>query len=122
VAEDAGVVLIGVLRGADDLSSAVTVDFATADGTALSGLDFTGMTNTLAFEPGERLKLVRVPILNDGVKETAKNFRLTLSNPTGGAVLGAPTATSVTIRTTIPVSVLNSPAIRMPGARWKTSP
>ena len=97
VAEDAGVALIGVRRGTDDTNSAVTVDYTTANGTALGGLDYTGLTNTLAFAPGERLKLVPIPILNDGVKEVNKYFRLTQSNPTGGAVLGTPTTTTVWI-------------------------
>ena len=98
VAEDAGVALIGVLRGTDDTNSTVTVDLATADYSATSGLDYTGLTNTLSFAPGERRKVVSVPILNDGIKEGTEDFRLTLSNPTGGAVLGAPTTTTVSIR------------------------
>ena len=97
VAEDAGVVRIGVLRGTDDTNSTVTVDFATSDLTATNGLDYTGITNTLSFAPGEKVKLVTVPILNDGVKEPTKNFRVTLSNPTGGAVLGSRTTATVTI-------------------------
>ena len=50
VAEDAGAVLIGIVRG-DDGTLPVTVDFATANLTATSGLDYTGTTNTLAFAP-----------------------------------------------------------------------
>jgi poly(3-hydroxybutyrate) depolymerase len=98
VAEDAGVALIGVLRGTDDTNSTVTVSLATADNSATSGLDYTGLTNTLSFAPGERRKVVPVPILNDGIKEGLENFTLILSNPTGGAVLGAPTTTTVYIR------------------------
>jgi hypothetical protein len=97
VAEDAGVVRIGVLRGTDDTNSPVAVDFATSDLTATNGLDYTGTTHTLTFAPGENLKLVTVPILNDGVKEPTKSFRVTLSNPTGVAVLGSPTSATVTI-------------------------
>ena len=41
--------------------------------------------------------MVPVPILNDGIKEATKTFRVTLSNPTGGAVLGSRTTTTVTI-------------------------
>jgi poly(3-hydroxybutyrate) depolymerase len=98
VAEDAGVALISVLRGTDDTNSTVTVGLATANGTALSGQDYVGLTNTLTFAPGEKVKVVPVPILNDGVKENTEYFRLTLSNPTGGAVLGSPPTTSVYIR------------------------
>ncbi len=97
VIEDAGVARIGVLRGTDDTNSTITVDFATADVTATNGLDYTGATHTLSFAPGEKVRLVTVPILNDGVKESTKNFRGILSNPTGGAVLGSRTTATVTI-------------------------
>ena len=95
VAEDAGAVLINVTRG-DDTNSAATVDYATSDLTAINGLDYTGTTNTLSFAPGEKVKLVSVPILNDGIKEPTKTFRVTLSNPSGG-ILGPRTTTTVTI-------------------------
>jgi polyhydroxybutyrate depolymerase len=98
VAEDAGVALIRVLRGTDDTNATTTVDYATTDLTAIHGSDYTGITNTLAFAPGEMVKLVPVAILNDGIREAAKNFRLTLSNPTGGAVLGSRTIITVSIR------------------------
>lgn len=97
VAEDAGAALLSVLRGTDDTNSAVTVDYATSDGSATNGLDYAGITNTLAFAPGERVKRVAVPILNNGIGQGARSFRLTLTNPTGGAVLGSPTTTTVSI-------------------------
>lgn len=98
-AEDVGVARISVLRGTDDTNATATVDYATADVTSTNGLDYTGATNTLVFAPGERVKLVTVPILNDGVNEGTKNFRVILSNPTGGAgaVLGTRTTASVNI-------------------------
>jgi hypothetical protein len=49
------------------------VDYATSDVTAVSGSDYTGSTNTLSFAPGDKVKLVSVPILNDGSTEAAKN-------------------------------------------------
>src|SRR5262245_4096949 len=61
VAEDAGVVQFGVVR-CDDGTLPVTVNLATTDLTATSGLDYTGMTNTLSFGPTERWKLVSIPI------------------------------------------------------------
>jgi poly(3-hydroxybutyrate) depolymerase len=97
VTEDAGAVLIRVLRGTDETNSTVTVDYATTDGTATSGSDYTGSNGTLPFAPGEKVKVLLVPIVNDGVKESTETFRVTLSNPTGGAVLGSHTTTSVTI-------------------------
>jgi polyhydroxybutyrate depolymerase len=95
VAEDAGVVLIGVVRG-DDGTLPVTVDWATTDLTATNGFDYAGITNTLAFEPTERLKFFSVPILNNGLQQPDRTFRVTLSQPTGGT-LGATKTTTVTI-------------------------
>jgi poly(3-hydroxybutyrate) depolymerase len=96
VAEDAGAVLINVTRG-DDTISAASVDYATGDLTATNGLDYTGSTNTLLFAPGEKARLVSVPILNDGITEPTKTFGLTLGNPSGG-LLGSRTTTTVTIQ------------------------
>ena len=94
--EDEGSVLIAVVRG-DDGNFPVTVDYATTNVTATAGQDYTETKGTLVFAAGETVKLFTVPILNDSLKEPTKTFRLTLSNPTGGAVLGSPLATTVTI-------------------------
>jgi len=83
---------VGVVRG-DDGNVPVTVDFFTADQTAKSGLDYTGITNTLSFAPQERLKRVSIPILNNTQKQPSRNFRVTLANPTGGTVGSQKTAT-----------------------------
>jgi len=95
VAEDAGFVLIGVLRG-DDGTNVVTVDFATSNLTATNGLDYVATNGTFSFTAGEPVKLFTIPILNDGLKELSKYFRLTLSNPTN-QVLGAQKTAQVAI-------------------------
>lgn len=97
-AEDAGAALIRVLRGSDDTNFSASVDYATSDGSATNGLDYTGATNTLSFEPGERAKQIAVPILNDDLKEATKYFRLTLTNSPGGGVLGPRTTATVSIQ------------------------
>jgi polyhydroxybutyrate depolymerase len=95
VREDAARVRFSVLRGESALAG--TVDVTTANGAAIAGQDYTGVTNTLNFAAGERVKFIDVPVLNDGVKEPSETFRIVLSNPTGGAVLGSPTTVTVTI-------------------------
>src|SRR5262249_645844 len=95
--EDAGAAVINVLRGTDDTNAIVTVDFATSDGDAITGTDYLGVTNTLSFRPGERLKPIAVGILNNGRKQSSRGFRLILANPTGGAVLGSLPNTPVSI-------------------------
>ncbi len=97
VVEDAGVALINVLRGTDDTNSPVAVTCTTFDSSAFNGVDYQGLTNTLTFAPGEKAKQVGIPILDNGIKQGTRTFRLTLSNPTGGAVLGSPTISTISI-------------------------
>jgi len=112
--EDAGVVLIRVLRGTDDTGLGATVDFETNDGTAAKGEDYSAMKGTLAFGPGEKEKVLPVPILNNGLKEATENFRVVLSNPTGGGTLGAPATATVSI-------LDNDPGITFELARYATA-
>ena len=65
-----------------------TIDYATADGTATAGTDYTHTSGTLTFEPSQPgHQLVHVPILDDAFAEGEETFRLILSNPTGGSQL-----------------------------------
>ena len=86
VSEGAGVVNLGVYRG-NDGDFPMTVDYATQGGTALPGKDYEAVSGTLSFGPGEVSKSISVPILNDAIAETNKQFRIVLGNPTGGAAL-----------------------------------
>ncbi len=60
----------------------VSVDYATADGTAQAGSDYAATSGTLVFAPGETNGSVVIPVLGDVSKETNEIFYLTLSNPT----------------------------------------
>jgi len=95
VAENAGSVCLAVLR-AGDTDTVVSVDFATADGTATNGLKYTAVSGTLPFGAGETNKTIVVPILNEGFVEGTKRFTVTLSNPTN-AVVETPTVATVSI-------------------------
>src|ERR1043165_9170695 len=96
VPENAGNVVLTVLR-AGETNTAVGVDYATVDGTATNGLKYTAVSGTLAFGTNETRKVIAVPILNNSVTDGAKNFRVILSNPTGGALPGTRTNATVTI-------------------------
>jgi hypothetical protein len=96
VAEGAGSVTINVSR-TGGTATGVTVDYATADGTATAGADYSARTGTLTFGPGVTALTVTVPILQDATPESAETFTLTLSNPGGGSTLGSPTVATVTI-------------------------
>ena len=67
-------------------SGAVTVDYATADGTAVAGEDYTATSGTLTFAAGEVAKTVSVPVLDDAIDEGKETFRFSLSNAAGARV------------------------------------
>jgi hypothetical protein len=77
-----------------DISTAASVNYATADGTAIAGSDYTAVSGTLNFAPGELTKTVFVTILDDNLFENAdETFTFNLSGPTGGAIITSPTST-----------------------------
>ena len=64
----------------------VTVDYATADGTATAGADYTATSGTLHFVANETEKTVSVPVLDDGSDEGEETLVLRLTNPQGAAL------------------------------------
>ena len=68
-------------------SDVVTVDYATADGTATAGEDYEATAGTLTFQPGQVIQSFTVDIFGDVVEEAEEVFVVTLSNP-AGALLG----------------------------------
>ncbi|HZQ45826.1 MAG TPA: Calx-beta domain-containing protein, partial [Verrucomicrobiae bacterium] len=74
----------------------VYVTFSTGNFTAVAGVDYVGVTNTLTFPVGETFQTVTVPIINNssnGVVAANKIANLTLSNPTDAALGLQPVAT-----------------------------
>ena len=65
------------------LPQAVSVEYATIDGTATAGLDYTAASGTLTFDAGEITKTVSVVVLDDAHDDDGETFTLTLSNPSG---------------------------------------
>jgi hypothetical protein len=68
-------------------TQAVTVNFATADGTARAGADYAARSGSLSFAPGETSKTVLVPIFADSAVELTETFSLRLSGATNAQVL-----------------------------------
>jgi hypothetical protein len=68
---------------------AVTVHFATADGTArVSDNDYLAASGTLTFAPGETAKTITVSVKGDKKKEPNEWFAVNLSGPSGNALVG----------------------------------
>ncbi len=78
-------------------ASGVGVSYATSNGTATAGADYTATSGTLTFAAKQTSKTFIVPITNDTLVEGNETVNLTLSNPTGGAALGAQNTAELTI-------------------------
>ncbi len=88
VSEDGGRAKLAVsLSGASAVR--VGVAFATQDGTAKAGADYTRALGTLVFAPGETVRDIWVPVARDDVVEEDEGFVVRLSAPEHAAVLDA---------------------------------
>jgi len=74
-------------------SQPITVQYATVNGTATAGSDFTAASGTVTFAPGQTSATVSVPVTRDLVAEGTESFTLQLSN-VAGATLTKSSATA----------------------------
>jgi subtilisin family serine protease len=96
VVEGKGSVTVPVTR-AGGTSGTVSVQFASANGTALAGSDYTAKSGTLSFAAGVSSKSVIFYLVNNSLSEDSETFTISLANPAGGAVLGNNKNAAVTI-------------------------
>ena len=64
----------------------MTVDHATADGSAVAPGDYTAATGTVTFAPGDTSETVTVQTIDDTDDEGPETFDVNLSNPTGATI------------------------------------
>ena len=81
VQEAEGAVLVFTATLSHASSRAVTVAYATSDGTAVAGSDYTAASGTLTFNAGDTSQTVQVTVLTDSEDESQETLTLTLSNP-----------------------------------------
>jgi hypothetical protein len=99
VDEGAGVAQIPVFRFAGSIGP-VSVEFSTADGSAVAGSDYLPVSGTLEWDNGEAItfspngerlffvgKVIEIPLVDDLFLEEDETLTVTLSNPGGGAGL-----------------------------------
>jgi len=65
---------------------AVSVGYATADGTAVAGQDYLASSGTLTFPAGVTTRTVAVPVIGDLMDEANETFSLALSSPVNGTI------------------------------------
>ena len=76
------------LQRSGNTGTVVTIDYQTGNGTANAG-DYTSQSGTLVFDAGDKEKTFTIPLRSDTSVEDDESVNLTISNPTGGAILGA---------------------------------
>jgi chitinase len=65
----------------------VSVQYATADGTAKAGSDYTSASGSLTFAPGELTKTISVAVTGDTTVESDETFVVKLSTALGATIL-----------------------------------
>lgn len=85
---DVGTVDAAFTVSLDDLSDqTVSVDYATADGSASAPADYTAVsTTTLAFSPGVLTRTITTTIRSDALDEPDEAFFVNLSNPSNASI------------------------------------
>jgi len=110
VMQAAGSVTVSVVRTGGS-NGAVSVSFATSDGTAVGGTDYTKATGTLSWADGDTAaKSLTVPVTSAPAFYGSKTFSVTISSATGGASVGTATET-VTISGGLAVPVPGTLAV-----------
>jgi hypothetical protein len=67
-------------------ASTVTVNYATANGSALAGSDYTATSGTLTFAAGQTSKTITVPVIGDTIVEPNEAFVVNLSGAIGATI------------------------------------
>lgn len=84
----------------------VSVDYATADGSATAGSDYTATSGTLTFGAGQTTNTIEVPITDDEVDDDGETFTITLTNPVGVTLTDAEGTGTIKNRDMLPIALL----------------
>jgi hypothetical protein len=104
VSEAAGAATIMVKR-TGGLAPASVV-YATSDGSASQGSDYTATSGVLSFAQGVLARTFKVPVTDDAIHEPSKTVLLRLHSPGGSGVLAAPSTAVLTITDDDPWSII----------------
>ena len=92
-------------------SQTVTVNYATAAGTAALGTDVTATSGTLTFLNGETTKTVNVDVVGDTLFEANETFTVVLSGPAGATITAGTGTGTITNDDTAPSLSISSPTV-----------
>ncbi len=101
VSQAGGTATVSVQR-TEITNVAVSVDYATSDGSGVAGHDYIAQSGTLNFASGETQKTVTVQIIDQVTTDGNLSVNVKLSNPIGNAILGQLDSTLISIVPTAP--------------------
>ena len=87
-------------------SSQMTVDYATSDGTATAGADYTSTSGTLTIDAGSSSGSIEVGVIDDEHNEGSETFTLTLSNASSGDLTDASATGTITNHDALPKALI----------------
>jgi hypothetical protein len=73
----------------------VTVNYSTADGTAIAGSDYVARSSTLSFRPGQTVETAILTIVTDTISESSEFFVVNLTSASGATVTDAQGAATI---------------------------
>src|SRR5262249_40580046 len=88
-------------------SNAVTVAYATANGTATAGSDYVGASGVLTFAAGTTSKMVTVTVNGDTTVEPNETFAVNLSSPVNATIADAQGVGTITNDDAAPTPTLS---------------
>jgi hypothetical protein len=88
----------------------VTVDFATANGTASAGSDYNTQAGTLTFDPAQTAQTITVAVTGDLVDESNETFAVNLTNAVNATIAVAQGAGTITDDDTATLSIADTNA------------
>jgi len=106
VAENKRRVRITVTRTGVPIDT-LSINYATSDGSATAGADYTTTSGTLIFSRRQKTKTFTIQITNDTTLEANKTINLSLSSPVGGLLGPQNTAVLTVIDNDAPLSTAN---------------
>jgi hypothetical protein len=77
-------------------TQAVSVHYATSDGTATAPSDYAAASGTVTFQPGEKTKTIPVNVVADLAIESDETLTLTISDPVNAAIAKATATGTIT--------------------------
>jgi uncharacterized delta-60 repeat protein len=76
-----------------------SITYTTANGTATAGNDYLASTGTVTWADGDATdKKILIPIRPDAISDSGETFTVTLSNPSGAALVSTQATATITLR------------------------